>query len=123
VLVVDDDAVVRTMARELLRVCGCDVVDIGVPERVAAVFDAQPAPVIDCLFVDVSMPHVSGPQLIEQLGARIHGISLVFMTGETDPGLATELRRTFGAEVLHKPFTLNDLRAVLPPRAAGARQA
>ena len=118
ILIVDDDAVVRGMTRELLRVCGCEVADLGVPGRVAAWLDDQTVPV-DALFVDVSMPLLSGPELIERLGARIRGIPLVFMTGEQDPGVMRELQRTYPAEVLHKPFTLRDLRAVLQRLSLG----
>lgn len=119
ILVVDDDASVRSVTAELLEACGfaCQQVPGG-PEALA-LFE-QGRPDVDLLLIDMQMPKVGGREVVERLGARLQGIPIVFMTGFLDPEHAMQVQARHGAHVLRKPFALTDLVATLELALSGA---
>jgi signal transduction histidine kinase/CheY-like chemotaxis protein len=107
VLVVDDDPMVRTVARRLLESFGLTVrVAAGGPEAIALV-SAAPASV-DAVLLDMTMPELSGPEVFSELRTIRADLPVVLMSGyhedELDPGIGASI-----SGFVQKPFTPADL--------------
>ena len=122
VLVVDDDPMVRTVACRLLESFGLTVeVAEGGPtaiERVAA----DPTGV-DVVLLDMTMPGMNGPEVLERLRAIRADLPVVLMSGYHEDELSTEIGSGISGFV-QKPFTPADLatriRAALEGGVRGA---
>ena len=104
VLVVEDEAQVRTVAREALRVHGYTVLEA--PDADVALRIARGSgKAIDLLLTDVVMPGLSGKQLAEILVAEQPGLRVLFMSGYTDDALSSHGVLRPGVHYLQKPFS------------------
>jgi CheY-like chemotaxis protein len=112
VLVVDDDATIRAVTTEMLDICGYRPETVASAAAALAWYDQAP-PDPDLLLIDLSMPGMSGPELVDRLGDRVRGTVVVYMTGYLDPDEAVELQSRHHAKILNKPFTIRDLASVL----------
>jgi PAS domain S-box-containing protein len=110
VLVVDDEADVREVARRILERDGYRVIEApGGLEALAAVADA--AVEVDVLLTDMVMPGLHGRDLIARFQAARPGVPVVCMTGYAgegdDPGAFAEdllalVTKPFSGEVLRR---------------------
>ena len=96
VLLVDDDAAVRTVARRCLQTAGYDVVEAGDGLRAWTQFQRQPNG-FDVLLADVVMPRMPGTEV----AVRVHDVRpelpVVLMTGYTPEGpTGPRARRSHG---------------------------
>jgi PAS domain S-box-containing protein len=110
VLLVEDEAGVREFTRLALRRLGYRVIEArdGAGALTAAREYGGP---IDLVLSDVIMPRMTGPELAAALRRERSRVRIVFMSGYIDPAAAgIDLD---GAELLLKPFTLDDLAAKL----------
>jgi CheY-like chemotaxis protein len=126
ILVVDDDPMVRSVARRLLESFGLTVhVAASGPEAIERV-RATPA-AVDAVLLDMTMPELSGPEVLARLRAIRPDLAVVLMSGYHEDELAAEV----GAGIsgfIQKPFTpaelANRMRAALESRTgAGATEA
>jgi two-component system cell cycle sensor histidine kinase/response regulator CckA len=109
VLVADDDPRVRRVLVTLLRQVGFAVIDAADGweglERGAGI------PRIDLVVADLSMPEMSGTEMVRRLRLERPGLKALYLTDNTDAlfdghlALARGLRDAY----LPKPFTLNGL--------------
>ncbi|MGN2252147.1 response regulator [Frateuria sp. GZRe12] len=98
VLLVEDDALIRMDAADMLRELGHEVVEADYGPDALAVLQARH---VDVLVTDVGLPGMSGTELAE-LARQVHPrIGLVFATGDTE--LANREGRPSGA-ILCKPY-------------------
>ncbi len=106
--VVDDDQSVRAALRSLLRSFGFEVELFPSAEDFLALARADS---FACLIVDVSMPGMSGLDLLQLLLAEGYRVPTIIMTALDDP--TAHLRAIdYGAEVvLRKPFAEEHLIA------------
>jgi PAS domain S-box-containing protein len=115
VLLVEDEDVVRRLTTEMLARHGYRVVTAAGPEQALEVTEPW-----DLLLTDVVMPKMSGPQLAQVLAETHPGAGVLFMSGYS--GAAVADRGMLGADLLEKPFTLDELgrkvRAALDARTA-----
>jgi len=103
VLLVEDEAAVRALAREVLRRHGYVVLEArhGVDAlRVAERHNDE----IHLMITDVVMPHMSGRDLAERLARVRPKMKVLFMSGYTDHALMHR-ELTPGSAFLQKPFT------------------
>jgi DNA-binding NtrC family response regulator len=111
ILVVDDEAVVRELAVELLRRSGY------APHGVASATDALELLAkerFDLLLSDVVMPGMTGVELLYELRARKHDLPVVLMTGGSQEPERTANAVKLGAtSLLYKPFSHDELRDVV----------
>ena len=103
ILLVEDEAEVRDLAREVLTSCGYIVLEArhGGEGLLAG---EQHHGIIHLLVTDVVMPQMSGPELAERL-ARVHPkMKVLYLSGHMGDALA---RRGFSdsSHILAKPFT------------------
>jgi DNA-binding response OmpR family regulator len=110
VLVVDDDAVVAGAVRDALVDFGYAVkVALGGREALTLVPAFEP----DVVLLDVSMPEMSGLEVLEHLRHDHAEVSVVMMTGNQDDTTARTARSRGALDYIVKPFTLERLECVV----------
>jgi CheY-like chemotaxis protein len=121
VMVVEDEARVRTYAVEALRELGYTVVHAaGGLEALRMIDDGQD---VSLLFTDVVMPSMTGSQLASQALGRLPGLRVLYTTGYTRDAVTRNGMLGSGHALLPKPYGLDELaekvRAVLDAGPAG----
>ena len=102
ILLVEDEALVRALARTILTAAGYHVLEAGSEEAALALADRHPA-AIHLLLTDVVLPGIGGPQLAEQLRARRPGTRVLFMSGYTNDAAIRHGVVVSAVELLQKP--------------------
>ena len=106
IMVVDDDAGVRSAMRALLKSVGLDSqLYNSAQEFLSAYHPGQPG----CLVLDIRMPGMSGLELQQQLNLRGAVIPIIFMSGHGDIPMAVEAMQHGAFDFLQKPFRDQDL--------------
>src|SRR5436190_8217116 len=103
VLLVEDAAPVRTLARKSLESCGYRVLDAA-DGRAALELSAGHAGGIDILVTDVVMPGMSGRELAERLAPLRPGMRVLYTSGYTDDAMVHQGVLRSGVAFLQKPF-------------------
>ena len=103
VLVVEDAAGIRELARNLLERQGYTVLVAANADEALRLFKENGS--IDVLLTDVVMPGASGPELITQLVAQRPGLKVIYMSGYTEETIVRHGVINPGIAFLHKPFT------------------
>ncbi len=122
VLVVDDDPDIRDLLRMVLEWAGYAVETVS--DGVAALEMLTHTDEVWIVLLDITMPHMTGPEVCEHLtamgGPASRHVVILMTAGLFPDGDAPPPVRA----LLHKPFDLNavqDLVAELAPRDADAR--
>jgi DNA-binding NtrC family response regulator len=119
ILVVDDEADVRALVREVLTLNGYNVIDTGDPMEARRIVERQP---VQLLLTDVVMPIMNGMELAQRVEATSPTTKVLLMSG-----YVTAAVKTSGRPLLSKPFRANDLlgmiRQLLDARSAFRRPA
>jgi two-component system, cell cycle sensor histidine kinase and response regulator CckA len=119
VLLVEDEAGVRDLAREYLEMSNYTVI-VAADGHTALELASMHAGPIDLLMTDVVMPGIGGRELAERIRRLRPGIKVLFMSGYTEH--AVNQQGALGEDVvlLQKPFTLpvlaSKLREILAPQ-------
>lgn len=104
VLVVDDDAAVRTVLVEVMRQRGLRVFTAADGYDAVRVLRDQP---VDLLLADIVMPGMDGVQLAAQAKLIRAGIKVLFATGYVQKAVERQAMRL--GRVLLKPVRQRDL--------------
>jgi signal transduction histidine kinase len=109
ILLVEDEATVRLLARIILQRAGYTVVDAASP----ADAELQWASIghVDLLLTDVVMPGRTGPDLFRRLSAGRPDLPVLFMSGYADWDLFDRAGVAHPAAFLEKPFSAGALLA------------
>ena len=108
VLLVEDEAPVRESLRRLLEWQGYTVLEADNAINALRLYDRNPAG-IDLVLTDVTMPGMSGHELVQQLRARRPELRVLFMSGYADRALAGSGSVLGGTGYVEKPFTVETL--------------
>jgi FixJ family two-component response regulator len=100
VVVVDDDAAVRTSIEELLESVGIDATGFGSTREM---LDADLLERPGCLVLDVRMPGSSGLDLQQHLAANGNAKPIVFLTGHGDIPMTVQAMKAGAVDFLTKP--------------------
>jgi signal transduction histidine kinase/ActR/RegA family two-component response regulator len=103
ILVVEDEAEVRSYLVETLRGLNYSVHAAADGRAAIAMFDSSPFK-IDLLLTDIVMPGINGRQLAEQLERRQPGLKVLFMTGYSRNAIVHQGRLDPGVSLLQKPL-------------------
>jgi two-component system response regulator FixJ len=118
VLVVDDDAAVRSALKFLLEVEGLDV---RLYDGASALLAEVSLPARGCLIIDHRMPDMDGLQLTDQLRARKVGLPVILIAGQVSDGLRRRAAKSGVRQVLEKPLSdgalVEGIRSVLATAA------
>ena len=117
VIVVDDEASIRTAVEQWLSLSGFDVQLFSRAEECLAQLPKDFAGVI---LSDVRMPGLSGLELLAEVQRRDADLPVILLTGHGDVPMAVEAMRDGAYDFLEKPFSpdalLNSLRRALDKR-------
>jgi PAS domain S-box-containing protein len=103
-LLVEDEASVRAIAREMLVASGFSVLEAATGPEALAVAQRSSQP-IDLLISDVVLPGMSGAELADRLRAERPSLRVLFTSGHSDEAIGRlGVSRTDPA-FLQKPFT------------------
>ncbi|MEG3178679.1 response regulator [Sphingomonas sp. RB3P16] len=126
VYIVDDDSMVRRSLSFSLSTAGYATRAFASGRDFLDEVDILPA---GCVLLDIRMPEIDGLAVLEDLGARIHRLSVIAMTGHGDITTAVQAMKRGAKDFLEKPFTdaaliemLNSLFALLPAHADAAHE-
>jgi CheY-like chemotaxis protein len=116
VLLVEDEAAVRSLARRILTQRGYRVLeaaDGAIALRLAGGHVGE----IDLVLTDVEMPNLGGRGMVEELKELSPGLRVLFMSGYPKEAVFPESFRARRTAYLQKPFTgetlCNEVRAAL----------
>ncbi len=113
-LVVDDDPSMREVLRDFVELCCPELSVVGEAANGAEAVDLASRLVPDVILMDVRMPILDGIQATRRLKQELGLASaIVTFTSYTMPELEREARVAGAAFHLRKPFSLEELRAVL----------
>ena len=105
-LVVEDDAQVRTLVTEVLIELGYVVTVVEEGEAALAVLRSPWR--VDALVTDVGLPGINGRQLAEIARQTQPALPALFMTGYAEAALDQSEFLEEGMQMIGKPFSLND---------------
>jgi CheY-like chemotaxis protein len=110
ILVVEDDADVRSFTVEMLRELGYQVVEAGDGAAGLRLLDAHHE--VTLLFTDVGLPAgMNGRELADEARRRRNGLKVLFTSGYARNAIVHHGRLDPGVELLAKPFTYAALAA------------
>ena len=110
ILVVEDNAMVLEMVREVLERSGYLVLAASHPEEALEMMRTRSEP-MDLLLSDVVMPQMSGPELHERLNELLPGLRGLFMSGYASSQVVHKGALREGVNFIAKPFTSEELLA------------
>jgi CheY-like chemotaxis protein len=112
VLLVEDEAAVRALARRALEEHGYRVLVAGNGREALSVLALHEGPV-HALVTDVVMPEMGGRELVERLCPARPEMRVLFVSGHADDASVRSGIDTYGAAYLQKPFALDALVATV----------
>jgi two-component system, cell cycle sensor histidine kinase and response regulator CckA len=108
ILLAEDDAHVREVARRALERAGYLVLPVSDAEAAVAAADRHPGH-IHLLVTDVVLPRMSGRELAARLAIHRPAIKVLYVSGTSDGAIARHRMLEPGIEFLEKPFSLERL--------------
>ena len=111
ILVVDDEATIRSLIGQLLG-------QLGQYEVLTAANGQQALDLVqkhsfDCAFVDLMMPGPCGTELLDSILRQSPNTYLIIVTGFPSVEVVIDTMRHGAVDVLPKPFALDDIRLAL----------
>jgi CheY-like chemotaxis protein len=108
VLLVEDQAEVRTVTRETLRRHGYTVIEAASGADALGVAREHPGP-IQLVLTDVVMPGMSGRQMAAEISVQRPGIRVLYTSGYTDEVIVHHGVLEPGLAFVQKPYTTDGL--------------
>jgi two-component system OmpR family response regulator len=105
VLVVDDDASVRSTVADSLRVAGHTAVEVG---DGATAIDAATRESFDLVILDVNMPRVDGFTVLEKLRRRKADLPIIMLTARDEREDVVRGLKLGADDYIRKPFGLEE---------------
>jgi len=112
VLLVEDEEMVRSLAKRVLERSGYRVVEAQHGDEALMLYQ-QKTDHIDLLLTDVIMPNMNGKDLADRLQQMQPGIRVVFMSGYTADTIGHHGVLEEGVHFIQKPFTIDGLLQTL----------
>ena len=114
ILVVDDEAHIRTTVKMVLTKAGYDVVEAEDGEKGIQAIRSNDNPLmVDMILCDMQMPKIDGAGAIAHFQAQFPSVPVVVMTGHPDIQAATKLMKQGIKDYLVKPIEKDKLLAVV----------
>ncbi|HEX6104422.1 MAG TPA: PAS domain S-box protein [Gemmatimonadales bacterium] len=107
-LLVEDEAAVRSSARRLLERYGYIVLEARHGADALRMVE-EGTTEVDLVLTDVVMPEMGGRELVERLRARRPGLKVLFMSGYTEKAITPEGIMPPHTGFVEKPFTVEQL--------------
>jgi len=107
ILIIDDDAAVRTTVRHLLERAGYQIIEAGDGREGSRMLDG-----VDVVITDLLMPEVDGVDLLGMIRREGHTLPVIAMSGggKVDSKSYLDVAKALGAfATIAKPFELEHL--------------
>jgi CheY-like chemotaxis protein len=108
VLLVEDEAGVRHLAKRILDNAGYRVLEAANGDDAERLF-MHHADSIDLVVTDVIMPGCGGPELLSRLKVQVPDLRVLYMSGYTEQAAAHKAGIDRGLPFVQKPFTAAEL--------------
>lgn len=111
ILIIDDDAAVRTTVRHLLERAGYQIIEAGDGREGSRMLDG-----VDLVITDLLMPEVDGVDLLGMIRREGHTLPVIAMSGggKVDSKSYLDVAKALGAfATIAKPFELDHLLATV----------
>jgi two-component system chemotaxis response regulator CheY len=113
ILVIDDEAHIRTTVNMVLTKAGYDVVEAENGEKgIEAIRYGDNPLMVDMILCDMQMPKIDGEAAIAHFLSEFPSVPIVVMTGHPDVRAATKLMKQGVIDYLVKPIEKEKLLAV-----------
>ncbi|MFO7769266.1 MAG: response regulator [bacterium] len=109
ILLVEDDEMVREVAREMLEQMGCAVRSFASPGSALSWCRENPEDTFDLLLTDVVMPDMSGVELAREIRTIHPGLAVLPTSGYTDDAMLRHGVEGGEVDLLPKPFDRESL--------------
>jgi two-component system, chemotaxis family, chemotaxis protein CheY len=114
ILVIDDEAHIRTTIKMVLTKAGYDVVEAEDGEKAIQEIKSGDNPLmLDMILCDMQMPKIDGHGAIAYFRSQFPSVPVVVMTGHPDIQAATALMKQGVADYLAKPLEKDKLLSVV----------
>lgn len=129
ILVVDDDAGLRTLLGDTLEAEGYRVLSVASARAARTALEREPP---DLMLLDLHLPDGNGPELVAAMQALPSAVPLIVVTGQGDEKVAVEVMRRGALDYVMKDALMLELlptvvrralETVLQRRALAAAQA
>jgi len=117
VMVVDDDAQLRSLVGTVLARAGHEVVEAADGEEALRLLDEK---LPDLILTDLAMPKMDGARLIEEVRRRDPMLPMIVLTGLGTVDVAVEMMRKGACDFITKPFKIDQLSGSVK-KALGSR--
>jgi signal transduction histidine kinase/ActR/RegA family two-component response regulator len=109
ILVVDDEPMIRALARRALELYGYEVLEAEDGEAALEVMRSEAGQRVGLAVLDVVMPRMDGQELSRLLLRQRPGIGVLYISGHTGDELARRLLLDTSVPFLQKPFPPDEL--------------
>ena len=108
-LLVEDEAAVRSSARRLLERYGYTVLEARHGGDALRIVEEGIAGAVDLVLTDLVMPEMGGRELVERLRTRRPSLKVLFMSGYTEKAITDDGVMPPHTGFVEKPFTVEQL--------------
>lgn len=106
ILIIDDDAAVRDVLVEIVSTFGYQPHPVdSAKEAVSTLTKGK----VDLIFLDISMPEITGDQLLEFIRKKGITIPVVVISAHIDEEVEKRMRASGVSGMLEKPFEVADV--------------
>ncbi len=112
VLIVDDEEIIRTVAKEMLQQMGYETLEAFDGAEGLKVFQERSAD-IDVVMLDMIMPRMNGQETFSALRELNSNVRVLFSSGISDPLPSGTLEAPGRCRFLKKPFVMSELSSAL----------
>lgn len=120
VLIVDDDNIVRGLAKRVLKHAGYDVIEASNGHEAVEVFKATAN--IDVVLMDLTMPRMGGQEALGLLRSLDKELQVILSSGFNEQDAISDLRRDAQTRFLQKPYNAKALAAIVGRAIAGEEE-
>ena len=110
VLIVDDDATVQELLREIVEKHGFSASVVEQGDRALGEISRHR---YDLLFLDLNLPGLGGIEILQKIKEKGKNVLTVIVTGFADDPIALKAMSMGPLLLIRKPFTERDIREVL----------
>lgn len=113
IMIVDDQADMRAMIRNMLAELGVNQIFEAVDGKQALMFIDDALDMIDVIICDWNMPNMSGVEVLRQLRSVNPETPFLMVTGRRDIVSVSEAKASGVTAYISKPFSLDQLETKL----------
>ncbi len=121
ILFVDDEEAMVVIAEEMLRYLGYKVVGTTDSQAALALFKGAPD-LFDLVITDLTMPHLSGDSLAQEMALIRPDIPIIFCTATATREAREKVQSNDSRDFLTKPFDIKTLASAVSNMLANSKQ-